>query len=121
MNTNRRNTQRFNLQIPARFQRLDLLDPAEHTVVSSNISGSGVYFKSEVPLTLGTPMRIFLSMPEQISGEPSGRHCYEGKVVRIDQNSQSGKRRGVAVSFRLHDAADTGRFELIECVPLRAA
>ena len=99
MNTNRRNTPRFSIRIPIKVQRLDLLDPIEHTIVSSNVSAGGVYFSSEVPLTVGTPVRLFLDMPEHISGKPSAKRCYEGRVIHVQLNGESSNDCGVGISF----------------------
>jgi hypothetical protein len=121
MNIKRRNTLRFNLRIPVRLQRLDLLDSMEHTIVSSNISEGGVYFETEVPLKVGTPVRIFLNMPMWVSGRTSARRCYEGIVMHTDRNREPGKVRGIGVAFHFYSVMAVPRFDPIGRHSTRAA
>jgi len=103
MNTNCRNTRRFNLTIPVKLQRLDLLDPTEHTMVSSNVSEGGIFVRGEVPLEVGTPVRVFLNMPRQISGKPSAMRCYEGRVAHAHETGHRRNQCGIGVAFRFYE------------------
>jgi hypothetical protein len=124
MNTNRRNSPRFSLKIPVRLQRLDLLDAMERTVVSSNVSEGGIHFSSTLPLEVGTPLRLFLNMPIQISGKPFSRRCYEGRVIHVNQNGQlsneHGNEHGIGVAFHCDNVLPT-RFEPLGNLSQRAA
>jgi PilZ domain len=65
-----RTTPRFNLNVSVRVRRLDESGSTEYTVETSNLSGGGIYFSSDVQVELDNSVRAYLLMPEQIFGKP---------------------------------------------------
>jgi hypothetical protein len=105
---------RFNFNIPVRIRRLDESGSMEYAVQTSNLSEGGMYFLSDIPLEMDTPIRAYLMMPEQIFGKPAVRWCCDGRVVRLDPSGPPGSRLGVGVSFHTYSALTAGRPESID-------
>jgi len=90
----RRHTPRLQLRIPLKIRPLNSSETPARIVESSNISARGVSFLSELPLAVGTPVQVTLTMPEEVSGRPCPEWCCQGRVVHIDPaDSESGKPR----------------------------
>ena len=105
---------RFNLNIPVRIRRLDESGSIEYAVQTSNLSDGGMYFLSDIQLELGTPIRAYLVMPEQIFGKPVARWCCDGRVVRLDPSGPPGSRLGVGISFHTYAVLTAGGLESID-------
>jgi PilZ domain len=117
-----RTTPRFNLKIPIRIRRLDEMGSPEHTVVSSNVSAGGVYFASDLQLKLGTPVRVYFRIPEQIAGKHVPRWCCEGRVIHVHSSGRSGKELGIGISFQVYSLLTDARLEATgERLPMRAS
>ena len=106
-----RTTPRFNLEIPIRIRRLDEMGSAEHTVVSSNVSAGGIYFTGGLQIALGTPVRVYFRLPEQIVGKCVPRWCCEGRVIHIHPSGRSGKDLGIGISFQMYSLLTDARLE----------
>jgi PilZ domain len=102
---------RFNFNIPVRIRRLDESGSLEHAVQTSNLSEGGMYFLSDIPLEMDTPIRAYLVMPEQIFGKPVIRWCCDGRVVRLDPSGPAGCKLVVGISFHTYAALTAGRLE----------
>jgi hypothetical protein len=111
MYTTDRTTPRFSLNIPVRVRRLDESGSIEYTVESSNLSEGGMYFSSDVPLELDTPVRAYLVMPEQIFGKPIVRWCCDGRVVHVDPSDPPRSKLGVGIAFHTYAVLTAGRLE----------
>jgi hypothetical protein len=122
MFANHRSTPRFNLKIPVRIRRLDEMGSTEYTVVSSNVSAGGVYFASELQLKVGTPVRVFFRIPEQLFGKPAARWCCEGRVIHTHSNGNPGNELGTGISFQMYTLLTPARLEATgERLPMRAS
>jgi hypothetical protein len=122
MYSSSRATPRFNLKIPIRIRRLDEVGSAEHTVMSSNVSAGGVYFASDLQLKLGTPVRVYFRIPEQIAGKPVPRWCCEGRVTHVHSSGRLGKELGIGICFQLYSLLTPSRLEATgERLPIRGA
>jgi hypothetical protein len=120
MYSSSRTTPRFNLKIPIRIRRLDEMGSAEYTVVSSNVSAGGVYFASDLQLKLGTPVRVYFRIPEQIAGKPAPRWCCEGRVIHVHPSGRLGKELGIGICFRMYSLLTPSRLEATgERLPMR--
>ncbi len=95
--SDRRHTPRFDLRIPLSIQPLDSSGTPTKQVVSSNISSRGVYFATDLPLRVGTPLQMTLRMPEEVVGKPSREWCCSGRVVRVHPNGSSHDKLGIGV------------------------
>jgi hypothetical protein len=99
MYARRRIAPRFNLKVPVRLRRLDQIGSIEHTLLSSNASAGGVYLPSDLQLDIGTGVRVYLVIPEEISGKPEARWCCEGRVVHTHPSDLFGNGRGLGLWF----------------------
>jgi hypothetical protein len=94
-----RATPRFSINIPVRIRRLDEFNSVEYSVETSNLSAGGMYFSSDFQLELDTPVRAYLTMPEQIFGKPILRWCCESRVVHLHSSAAPRNMLGVGLSF----------------------
>jgi hypothetical protein len=90
----RRFTPRYNLKIPLKIQSLDASYALAQAAESANISARGVYFASDLPFKIGTPLQIALRMPEEVTGKASPEWNCRGRVVRVDVSRDSTKLDG---------------------------
>jgi hypothetical protein len=82
----RRTTCRRQLHLPLRFHRQNALIEGENGATSVNVSTSGVYFVSSLPLLVGEKIEVLMKMPRQITGERPSRRLFTGRVTHV--NSQ---------------------------------
>src|SRR6202140_507206 len=59
----RRVDTRVNVRVPLRFRALNNPGSTEQSAQSENISQRGLYFMTNVPLKIGTPVEVSLRMP----------------------------------------------------------
>jgi len=81
-NPEKRVSPRQLLQIPLRFRILEVgsLDP-ELASETSNISRSGLFMKSPLPLKVGSSLAITLRVPTYLSGSARSMFQCTGRVV----------------------------------------
>jgi hypothetical protein len=122
MHADQRTMPRFNLDVPLKIRNLDLRGSFwEHAVLSSNISGGGIYFSTMIQVKMDDRIRLYLVMPEQVFGRPVVRWCCEGRVVHIHRTSPTGEKLGVGLSFQMFAGLIGTRLEATaEQVPLKS-
>ncbi len=95
----RRSYIRARLSLPLRMQRVaGQRDCLEHSLHTTDISSSGVYFLYPKTLELGTPIDIEVLLVDRPFGRGSVRMCSSAHVVR-SQNSGKAGWHGVAALF----------------------
>jgi hypothetical protein len=99
----RRFTPRHKLQIPLTFENLSGSDRTPQTTQSTDVSIRGVYFATDQSLEIGTPVKVLLRMPEQITGRDSPRWSCMGRVVRVDHSGGPNGQRGIGVELHYYD------------------
>jgi hypothetical protein len=99
----RRFTPRHKLQIPLVIQPLAGSNAGSQTTESTDVSIRGFYFSSDESLEIGTPVKVLLRMPEQITGRPSPKWSCMGRVVRVDASGGHDGRRGIGVEIHYYD------------------
>jgi hypothetical protein len=82
----RRTTYCRKLHLPLRFYRQDALIEGEHGATSVNVSTSGVYFISSLPLLVGEKIAVSMKMPKKLTGEKASNRLFTGRVTHV--NSQ---------------------------------
>lgn len=82
----RRTTYRRKLHLPLHFHRQDPLIEGEHGATSVNVSTSGVYFISSLPLLVGEKIAVSMKMPKKLTGEKASNRLFTGRVTHV--NSQ---------------------------------
>ena len=76
---------------------------------TADISKSGLRIICDLPLAIGTPVEIFLRMPEEVMGEAPHEWCCRGRVVRVSDDSAGSNAdndhpiRSVAVKFHYYE------------------
>jgi hypothetical protein len=81
-NLEKRTSPRQSLQIPLHFRNVEA-DSAEPELASetSNISRSGLFMRSPLPLRVGAPLSMTLRVPTYLSGSPRTDVQCTGRVV----------------------------------------
>jgi hypothetical protein len=103
----RRITRRLKLRIPLRFHRLNTLSERDQGENSINLSSRGIYFTTNLPLSVGEAVQVLLKMPKRITGTHSIERCFTGWVTHIESTNIPGGYSGVGVQFLCHQAAST--------------
>jgi len=81
-NPEKRVSPRQSLQIPLRFRILEFGAPdPELASETSNISRSGLFMKSPLPLKVGSSLALTLRVPTYLSGSARSRVQCTGRVV----------------------------------------
>jgi hypothetical protein len=99
----RRFTPRHKLQIPLIIEPLAGSNVPPQTIQSQDVSIRGVYFATDQSLEIGTPVKVLLRMPEQITGRASPRWSCMGRVVRVDIRVGPDGQRGIGVELHYYD------------------
>jgi len=103
--SDRRLSRRQSLRIPL-LVRIAKSTAPERRVESANLSKSGIYFATDLPLREGSVVQLFLKMPAKIVGK-SMEMRYTGHVVRFQPISSLPKMLGVGVQFDCYQALRT--------------
>lgn len=67
-----------------------------------NISRRGVYFVTDLDVSIGLPVQVRLTMPEEVVGNQAGVWCYTGRVVHVERLGSNGT-SGVGVQFLYYE------------------
>jgi PilZ domain len=76
---------------------------------TADISKSGLRIICDLPLPIGTPVEIFLRMPEEVMGEAPHEWCCRGRVVRVSDDDAGRDAdgdhptRSIAVKFHYYE------------------
>ena len=99
----RRYTPRLKLCIPLRIRRLGASAAPAQSSESSDISGRGVYFSTDMPLKVGSPVQVCLRMPEEITGKLQPEWCCTCRVVRVDRCALPSLMAGIGVEIQYYE------------------
>ena len=95
----RRRYPRAMLSLPLRLTRVDdAVEPVPVTLVTRNISSSGVYFLAPRDLAPGTAIELEVALIERPLGFGRVQMCTAAHIVRADETDMPGW-RGYAASF----------------------
>lgn len=109
----RRRNPRAWLSLPLRLVRVgEKIEPIPVTLVTRNISSSGIYFLAPREIEPGTAIELEVALVERPLGMGSVQMCTAAHVVRAEETDEPGW-RGYAASF------DDFAFERDDVVPLR--
>lgn len=111
--TDRRDHARAALNLPLRLRRVgELVEPVPVTLLTRNISSSGVFFLAPKHIEPGTPIELEVALVDRPLGQGSVRMCTAAHVVRAEPSHTAGW-HGVAATF------DDIAFDRDEAVPPR--
>lgn len=99
----RRFTLRMELHLPIQFRPVLNSAVAGERAQSLNISRRGVYLSTSLPVSMGMPVELEFTMPEEISGKPERAWRCVGRVVRVDPGGRLRGRRGVGIQFDYYE------------------
>src|ERR1700730_13628874 len=95
----RRTTRRRKLHLDLRFHRQNALIKDDNGATSINVSTSGVYFISSVPLLVKENIEVSMTMPRKITGEKPSKRIFTSRVKHVNpQDTPAGYSR-VGVQF----------------------
>ena len=100
----RRIDTRVNIRVPLRFRALNNPGSTEQTAESENISQRGMYFLTNVPLKIGTPVEVSLRMPQELAGKVVSDVKCVARVVHVRQSSAAGGLLGIGLHIERYEA-----------------
>ncbi len=100
----RRIDTRMNISVPLRFRALNNPGSTEQTAQSENISQRGMYFLTDVPLKVGTPVEVSLRMPQELAGKVSSDVKCMARVVRVTPSAAPGGMQGIGLHIERYEA-----------------
>jgi hypothetical protein len=100
--TERRLAERLALKIPLRVRIPKSAVPV-HTAESLNVSTRGIYFATDLPLRVGTPLQLVFEMPEEVTHKPASEWCCTGHVVHVQPNGSTQGAVCVGVRFDCYE------------------
>jgi len=104
--TDRRQTARYDMEIPLTIRTMEMEDTPAHVALSSNVSASGLYLATDLLLKVGAPVEIAMRMPAQVTGKPSREWLCRGQVVRVEPEDLSNDKHRVGVSFQYYEVIE---------------
>lgn len=96
------------LKIPLTVQSLAAPGSPEQATESLDISSQGVRFATDLALSVGASVHVFLRMPKEVVQKPAPEWCCKGRIIHIRPNDLFGK-RDVGMQFLYYDVVDSGR------------
>ena len=100
----RRIDTRVNICVPLRFRVLNNPGSTEQTAKSENISQRGMYFLTNVPLKVGTPVEVSLRMPQELAGKVASDVKCVARVVHVKPSSALGGLSGIGLHIERYEA-----------------
>jgi hypothetical protein len=99
----RRIDTRVNIRVPLRFRALNNPGATEQTAESENLSQRGIYFMTNVPLKVGTPVEVSLRMPQELSIKSASDVKCVARVVHVRQSSSPGGMLGIGLHIERYE------------------
>jgi Tfp pilus assembly protein PilZ len=93
-----RRSPRYHARFSLRVQLVDSPEMPEQITESVDISTGGVFFASALPLKVGTPVEIFLEIPNEVGAE-SSEWRFTGQVVHVRPYFLPFGKSGVGIQF----------------------
>jgi hypothetical protein len=101
--SDRRYRPRFGLKVPFEIRNVDQPAVRAQLAESSDISASGLYFATELPMSVGTRIELFIQMPSEVSGNPSPKWRCMGRIVRVHAASPTDSNSGNGVEIQCYE------------------
>jgi PilZ domain len=118
LTNDRRRVQRHQLKAPLRV-RIWRSSTKEQKAESLNLSRRGIYFATDTALAEGEAVELFLTIPEEISGEPETEWRYTGHVLRVDRVDSAAGIFGVGVQFDCYEVSRAEQTQSLSSTGLR--
>jgi hypothetical protein len=116
----RRVTRRLKLHIPISFHRIDADAPSEveEKAKAINISTRGVYFLSNLEISVGEALEVRLAMPRRLTGTSSATRTFTARVSHVETCGVPEGQSGIGVQL-LYYERDLIRPSLVEAQWIR--
>ena len=105
----RRIDTRVNIRVPLLFHALNNPGSTEQKAESENISQRGIFFSTDVPLTVGTPVEVSLRMPQELAGKMASDVKCVARVVHVRPSSSVGGKMGIGLHIERYEAKASAR------------
>jgi hypothetical protein len=105
----RRIDTRVNISVPLRFRALNNPGSTEQIAQSENISQRGMFFETNVPLKVGTPVEVSLRMPQELAGQVTSDVKCVARVVHVRQSTAPGGMLGIGLHIERYEAQTSAR------------
>ena len=89
---------------PCDSGRSTIRQSTEQTAQSENISQRGMYFLTNVPLKVGTPVEVSLRMPQELAGKVSSDVKCVARVVHVKPSAAPGGLSGIGLHIERYEA-----------------
>jgi Tfp pilus assembly protein PilZ len=76
---------------------------AQRRTESVNLSQTGAFFATDVPIAIGSAIEILLKMPEEVTGKPATEWRCSGRVVRLQPVDTPQGKFGVGIEFDYYE------------------
>lgn len=101
--TERRTAQRYELSLPVLVCISQPKPPQFYTAHLRDISTTGIYFRADHSLAVGTELELTLSLPVEVTRGFKVLVRASGKVVRLDEPTGEAQEFGVAAVIKRYD------------------
>jgi c-di-GMP-binding flagellar brake protein YcgR len=105
----RRIDTRVNIAVPLKFRALNNPGATEQRAKSENISQRGMFFLTDVPLKVGTPVEVTLRLPQEVAGKVSSDVRCVARVVHVKPGSGPGGMLGIGLHIERYEAQSIER------------
>ncbi|HEV7966915.1 MAG TPA: PilZ domain-containing protein [Candidatus Acidoferrales bacterium] len=100
---------RVNICVPLQFRALNNPGSTEQTALSENLSQRGMYFLTNVPLKIGTPVELSLRMSQELAGRVASDVKWVARVVHVRPSAAPGGVSGTGLHIERYDAKASAR------------
>jgi hypothetical protein len=107
MEVERRSVPRYTVRMPMRFKALESANHTERITTSLNISRRGLFFLTDDQLERGTPLKIWVEMPEKVADPHASCRCCFGRIVHGGSKKFTDGTRGLGVEIRFCEILPT--------------
>jgi hypothetical protein len=96
-------TRRFKIHTPLSFHRMETPSEGEHQATAINVSTRGVYFETNVVLSVGEALELLLEMPTRVSGVKPGIRRFVGRVSHVESRNMLRGFSGIGVQLLYYE------------------
>jgi Tfp pilus assembly protein PilZ len=86
----------------------------QRSTESVNLSQTGAFFATDVPIAIGSAIEILLKMPEQVTGKPATEWRCSGHVVRLQPVDTPQGKFGVGIEFDYYEILRSKKATFLE-------
>jgi Tfp pilus assembly protein PilZ len=96
-------TPRFKLHTALSFHRMETPSGRAHQAKAMNISTRGVYFATDIVLSVGEAVEVLLEMPKRVTGVKAVMRRFTGRVAHIESKNMPQGHSGIGVQLLYYE------------------